>query len=189
MLIFLKKGECMLTTTEMGRTAEWIGPINDEHLKKVMDRLGVFYKDDSAKPMFLMINSGGGSTASGFGFFDLINFLLKPKPRIITIGSGRVSSMAIIVWLAGEERLLTPNTYMFFHEIGRSFEKEHRYDVTQLKASLSEVKIQEKGYAKIVSEKSRGKLNIEKVLKMMKDEVVLSAKEAVKFGLADKITG
>lgn len=67
----------------------------------------------SKKPIRLVINSNGGDVYSGLALFDRI----KISPcKIITVGTGFVASMGLIIFLAGEERVITPNTVLLNHQ-------------------------------------------------------------------------
>lgn len=75
--------------------------------------LQILESQSEKKPIRFVINSNGGDVYSGLALFDRI----KISPcKIITVGTGFVASMGLIIFLAGEERVITPNTVLLNHQ-------------------------------------------------------------------------
>jgi len=71
----------------------------------------------SKRPIRFIINSSGGEVYSGLALYDRI----KISPcKITTVGTGFVASMGLIIFLAGEERVITPNTVLLNHQVSGS---------------------------------------------------------------------
>lgn len=70
------------------------------------------YKQENRK-ITVEIHSSGGEALSALAFYDLIK---SSKIPIITIGTGKVYSAAVLVLAAGHEVYMRPNTWVMVHE-------------------------------------------------------------------------
>ena len=134
------------------------------------------------KELTLIINSPGGEVHSAFALIDTMKGSVIP---IKTIGIGIIASCGVLTFMAGAKgkRLLTPNTSILSHQYSwDSAGKEH-----ELFARVREFELSTKRmlthYKKCtgMSEKE-----IREIL-LPPEDVWLSSKEAVKYGIADKI--
>jgi ATP-dependent Clp protease protease subunit len=139
---------------------------------------------DSERPkeLTLIINSPGGDVHAAFALIDTMKASGIP---IKTVGLGIIASCGILTFMAGTKgkRILTPNTSILSHQYSwGSGGKEHELFARVREFELSSERMVEH-YKKCtgMSEKK-----IREVLLPAKD-VWLSAKEAVKYGIADKI--
>ena len=64
------------------------------------------------KPISLEMNSGGGSVADGMSIINTIEHIQSP---VITIISGQVCSMAALISICGDKRLIYSNSYWMQH--------------------------------------------------------------------------
>ena len=137
---------------------------------------------DRKKELTLIINSPGGEVHSAFALIDTMKGSAIP---IKTIGIGMIASCGVLTFMAGAKgkRLLTPNTSILSHQYSwGSAGKEH-----ELFARVREFELSTKRmlthYKKCtgMSEKK-----IREIL-LPPEDVWLSSKEAVKYGIADKI--
>lgn len=130
----------------------------------------------------IMINSPGGDVNTGFAVCDTI---LGSAIPIYTIGIGLVASAALIIFMTGKKgyRVVTPNTSMLSHQWSwGSFGKEH-----ELLAQVKEFDLSNERFMKHY--KKYTGLSEEKIKKYLlpPSDVWLSAEEAVKLKIADKI--
>ena len=134
------------------------------------------------KEITLVINSPGGQVHSAFALIDTMKGSAIP---IKTIGLGMIASCGILTFMSGTKgkRFITPNTSILSHQYSwGSAGKEHELFARVREFELSTTRMIEH-YKKCtgMSEKK-----IREVL-LPAEDVWLSAKEAVKYGLADKI--
>lgn len=131
----------------------------------------------------LLINSNGGELPAGFSIIDVMEWSSLP---IRTIGIGQVASMGLLIFMTGTKgrRVLTPRTSILSHqafwcEHGKdgdllAFRKEH--DLHQTRVFNH--------YARHTNLTTEAKIRKH----LMRDRNVwLSPKEAVDFGIADKV--
>lgn len=167
------------------RAVEWLGGINYENLEKTLKEIKDLLTRAPEEEIQLMVNSYGGVTGIGMSFYDSIKSVLRPK--LTTIGSGDVDSSGVIVFLAGEKRYLTKNTTMLLHLAGRTFCAEKRFSTEDMEDMLKEDKLKDYQYACVVSDATNGRATPQKVLKLMADNTILTAEEAVNLGLAHRV--
>mgnify|MGYP002845367562 FL=1 len=134
------------------------------------------------KEITLVINSPGGQVHSAFALIDTMKGSAIP---IKTIGLGMIASCGILTFMSGTKgkRFITPNTSILSHQYSwGSAGKEHELFARVREFELSTTRMIEH-YKKCtgMSEKK-----IREVL-LPAEDVWLSAKEAVKYGIADKI--
>lgn len=167
------------------RTLSWLGGVTYDNLENTLEKVKELMRENPEEEIHLLVSSYGGGTGIGMSFYDAVKTWLKPK--LYTIGSGDVDSSGIIVFLAGEKRFLTPNTTMLLHLGGRTFDRDKRFSTEDMQNMLKEDRLKDLQYAGVISDATGGKLSPDKVLKLMANETILSAEEAVNLGLAHKI--
>jgi ATP-dependent Clp protease protease subunit len=134
------------------------------------------------KYLTLMICSPGGEMNAAFALIDVMRGSSIP---IHTVGLGQIASCGILTFMSGERghRILTPNTSILSHEWawGRGG-KAHELFAVQREYDLTQDRMMDLyKTATGLDEKT-----IKKVL-LPPHDVWLSAEEAVKYGIADKI--
>jgi ATP-dependent protease ClpP protease subunit len=118
-------------------------------------------------------------------FYDAVRAVLRPN--LTTIAMGDVDSSGIIIFLAGNKRLVSPRTTLLLHPAGRSFDPSKRYTAHEISAMAKEDQLKDEQYAAIVSEHSHGRLTQGQVLTFMECHTVLDAHELIRLGLADAL--
>lgn len=134
------------------------------------------------KQMKLLINSPGGEVASAFALIDTIKGSRIP---IYTYGLGEIASCGLLTFIAGEKgkRFVTRNTSILSHQFfWGTVGKEH-----ELFAAVKEF---DNTKQRIVEHYKRctgmTEANIKKYL-LPPEDVWLTAREAVKYGIADEV--
>ena len=153
------------------------GEINDANANIVVSEL-LYLDNQSNEDIYLYINSPGGSITSGMSIYDTMNFV---KSKVITIGLGMCASMAAFLLSSGNERFALPNTEIMIHQpIGGA-----QGQATDIKIAAERIiKLKEK-LNKILAKNT--KQNLTKIMEDTDRDNFLSADEALKYGLIDKI--
>lgn len=153
------------------------GEINDASANIVVSEL-LYLDNQSNEDIYLYINSPGGSITSGMSIYDTMNFV---KSKVITIGLGMCASMAAFLLSSGNERFALPNTEIMIHQpIGGA-----QGQATDIKIAAERIiKLKEK-LNKILAKNT--KQNLTKIMEDTERDNFLSADEALKYGLIDKI--
>mgnify|MGYP001562795855 CR=1 FL=1 len=163
------------------RTFQIVGGIGDE-AQKVINQIAEARDKYPDEWLNLMICSGGGNATPFFAAYDILRGLSRDKLQTVCIGA--CSSMALIVFLAGERRIISPNATIFIHEI--TFSKNFQcvtYEV--LRGYLDVLRLDTEMYRQIVAERSRRK--IEEVEGWMKKNQVFTAVESIRHNLAHEV--
>jgi ATP-dependent Clp protease protease subunit len=139
---------------------------------------------DSERPekLTLIINSPGGSVHAAFALIDTMKGSAIP---VHTVGLGLIASCGVLTFMAGAKghRVLTPNTSIMSHQYSwGSGGKEH-----ELFARVKEFEMSTK---RMIDHYKKCTGLTEKVIReilLPESDVWLSAEEAVKYKIADKI--
>lgn len=68
------------------------------------------------EPITIQLNSVGGDLFEGLMMFDYIKHLREKGLRVTTETYGLAASMASVISQAGDERLISPNSWFMIHE-------------------------------------------------------------------------
>lgn len=156
------------------------GEINAEMAASIVMQLYVLESEDPNKPIKMVIQSPGGEITSGYAIIDVMN---KIKCPVYTQATGTVASMATTIFINGDKgnRTVQPHCRMLVHQPlggaqGQASDIEINYKEIQfLKEQL------EDEYVALT------KVSKKKMHEMMDRDTWLSAEDAIKLGLADKL--
>jgi ATP-dependent Clp protease protease subunit len=94
------------------RTIFLTSAITSDLLSSMMATL--FYLDAvSDEPIHMYISSPGGQVDAGLGIIDVMNEIRSP---VYTYAIGTVASMASIIFLYGDQRVMLPNAEIMIHQ-------------------------------------------------------------------------
>lgn len=126
----------------------------------------------------LYINSEGGDVLAILGIVDII---LNNEVPIHTIITGHACSAASILSIIGAKRYIAPNSYMLIHNLSSTFwGKAHEFEdeMKNINKLMSNLK-------KIYS--THGNIPKTKLEALLKKDLYLDAKTAIKLGFVDEI--
>lgn len=156
------------------------GEVNEELVEKIVKQLFVL-EAESDKPIYLYIDSPGGSIDDGFGLYDVIRFINAP---VYTIGMGLIASMGVTLFLSvpKERRFSLPNSRFLIHQplMGSS-----RGVATDIEITAQEITKSRETLTKLIAE-ATGK-DFETVKKDTERDYWLTAEEALDYGIVGKI--
>jgi len=155
------------------------GEITDESANAVVAQ--ILYLDSlSHNDISIYINSPGGSITAGMAIYDTMNFV---KSDISTICIGMCASMAAFLLSSGarNKRYSLPNGEVMIHQpLGGA-----QGQATEIKIAAERIlKLKEK-LNKILSKNTNQ--DIKKIEQDTERDYFMSANEALKYGLIDKI--
>ncbi len=156
------------------------GEINDTVANLVVAQLIYLEGKDSAKDISLYINSPGGSVSSGFAIYDTMNYI---KCDVSTICIGMAASMGAILLSSGAKgkRFALPNAKVMIHQpLGGT-----QGQASDIAIQAEQILKTKKTLNNILSENT-GK-PISKIEVDTDRDYYMSAEEAEKYGLVDKI--
>ena len=130
--------------------------------------------------IYLYINSSGGAMCYGNA---IIEAMLRSKSAIITIVSGEACSMAGMISVHGDKRLIESSAYWMAHDIyGGVDGDESAHKIIKRTGYVERLQADMKKMYKL-----RTKLTDEEINDALHGELWLNADECMKKGVADKI--
>jgi len=155
-----------------------VNPYSTESIIKDLLRMN----QEGDEPISMFINSPGGRVVDMFALIDVMNAIDAP---INTFVLGQAASAASLIAANGDKRLISTNSSMMIHEAATKMVFDTR-DTDSFKV-LEEVKVLNDKVNGLYS-KATGKSEEEiKELLSKKDDIKLTAQEAIAFGLVDEI--
>ncbi|AZP36377.1 ATP-dependent Clp protease proteolytic subunit precursor [Candidatus Annandia adelgestsuga] len=156
------------------------GTIEDSIANTIVAQMLFLESVDSKKDIFLYINSPGGVITSGMCIYDTMKFI---TPDVNTICIGQACSMGAFILSSGtkKKRFCLPSSRIMIHQPLGGYNGQ----VTDIEIHAKEI-IKTKNYLNKLISKNTGQ-NIKKIEKDIERDYFFSAKEAVKYGIIDKI--
>lgn len=134
-----------------------------------------------AAPIWLHINSNGGSITAGLSIVDTILHIIKAGVPVATIVEGCACSAATFISIVGSTRFIRSNSYMLVHQLSsvawgqfNQLDDDHANNVQFMKHIKSL-------YGQFT------KIPEEEIDEILKHDLYWDAKKAKKYGLVDSI--
>lgn len=139
----------------------------------------IFPKD---QPLTILVNSPGGQCYDGFSIIDLME---TSHLKIQTVGIGMIASMATLITSAGTKgmRVMTKNAFIMTHQFSTYFEGKY-HEVLATRDHDDEL------HQRFIQHFLRHTKMTEKQVKdiiLGPSDKWLTAKEALKYGMCDRI--
>ena len=159
----------------------FLGTQIDDYAANVIQAQLLFLDNsDPGKDITIYLNSPGGSVYAGLGIYDTMQFI---GSDVSTICTGMAASMAAVLLLAGEKgkRYALPHSRVMIHQpLGGAQGQASDIEITAREI----LKIKQELYG-IIAEHSG--VDIEKVAKDSDRDYWMTAKEALDYGMIDKV--
>jgi ATP-dependent Clp protease protease subunit len=155
--------------------------VNDAVANALVAQMLYLDSEDSSKPIYLYINSPGGSVTAGLAIYDTMQYV---KSDVVTICVGLAASMGAFLLAAGSKgkRLALPHSRIMIHQpLGGT---------SQRQASDIEIEAKEILRIKDMLNHSMAEMTGQPFAKIEKDtdrDYFLSAAEAKDYGLIDRV--
>ena len=156
------------------------GEITSQTANLVIAQLIYLEGKDPDKDIMMYINSPGGSVVAGMAIYDTMNYI---KCDVCTICVGMAASMGAILLSSGAKgkRFALPNSEIMIHQPLGGFQGQ----ASDIKIHADHIMKTRKTLNRILSENSG--VPIETIEKDTDRDNYMSAEEAKKYGLVDKI--
>ncbi len=156
------------------------GPIDDGVANTVIAQLLFLQSEDPKKDISLYVNSPGGHVHSGLAIIDTMNHI---KPDVSTVCVGMAASMGSHILAAGAKgkRFTLPNSEIMIHQPlggaeGQASDLEiNARQIIKIRENLNKLLAKNTGQP------------VSKIEKDMDRNFYMSAEEAKKYGIVDKI--
>ncbi len=156
------------------------GEVTDDMANAVIAQLLFLDAQDSEKDIYMYINSPGGSVSAGLAIYDTMNFV---NSDVQTIVLGMAASMASILSTAGAKgkRFALPNSEILIHQpLGGA-----QGQSTEIQIAAEHI-LKTRNLINKILAKCSGQ-DIKTIDRDTERDNFMSAEEAVKYGLIDKI--
>ena len=156
------------------------GEVEDNMASLIVAQLLFLESENPEKDIYMYINSPGGVVSSGLSIYDTMQYI---SCKVSTMCLGQACSMGSLLLTAGEPgmRYALPNSRIMIHQPSGGFRGQatdieiHAKEILNLKKRLNNMYVKHTGKS----------LNI--IEKAMERDNFMSAEEALKFSLIDKI--
>jgi len=130
----------------------------------------------------IMINSPGGDVYDGFGVIDLME---SSRLEIQTVGIGVIASMASLMFITGTKgrRIMSKNSFVMTHQFSDYFDGKYH---EMIAARPHADDLHDRCVQHYVRHTKMGPKQVKDILIGSSDRWI-PAKEALKFGICDKI--
>ena len=156
--------------------------VGSSAVKKCIAQLTEWMRNDAGCDIELIFDSPGGSVIDGMHLWDFLSLVKSKGHRLTTVGLGMTASMAGILLMAGDVRILGKESYFLLHEI--SFGAGGK---------IGEVE-DEIAFIKKIAERvldifaARSKLSKSKLRSMWRrKDLWLNSEECLRYGLVDEV--
>lgn len=156
------------------------GQVHDGMSSLVVAQLLFLESENPNKDIMMYINSPGGVVTSGLAMYDTMQYI---KPDVATVCLGQACSMGSLLLTAGapKKRFSLPNARVMIHQPSGGYSGQatdieiHTKEILDLKKRLNNMYVDHTGQKLSVIEKA------------MERDNFMSAEEAKKFGIIDKV--
>lgn len=154
--------------------------VNSHTANLIVAQLLFLQAEDAKKDIFFYINSPGGSVYDAMAIYDTMQYITND---VQTVGIGMQASAAAFLLSSGTKgkRFVLPNSSVMIHQPSAGT----RGKVTDMEIDFNEFQRLKIELNKIMAANTGQ--TIKKITEDMERDKWLAAKEAVKYGLADKV--
>lgn len=99
------------------RVYNFLGSVGSSSVRACIEQLNIWRRTDPGKPIEIVFHSPGGSVIDGMALYDHIQVLRSEGHHITTTAMGMAASMAGILLQAGDERVMSRESYLLIHEV------------------------------------------------------------------------
>ena len=157
-----------------------VGPVNDVTANLIVAQMLFLESENPDKDIYFYINSPGGSVTAGMAIYDTMQFV---KPNVSTLCIGQAASMGAFLLAAGAKgkRYCLPNSRVMIHQPLGGFQGQasdieiHAREILTLRGRLNAMLANHTGQS------------IEQVERDTDRDNFMSAEEATRYGIVDKV--
>ena len=158
-------------------------PISDDVANAVIAQLLCLQSMNPDQDISIYINSPGGSFTALTAIYDTIQFI---KPDVQTVCMGQAASAAAILLAAGThgKRMALPNSRILIHQ---PYTEGTFGQTSDIEIQANEILRMRELLEKMIADHS-GK-SIEEVSRDIERDKILTAQQAVEYGIVDQVLG
>jgi ATP-dependent Clp protease, protease subunit len=154
--------------------------VNDEIASLIIAQLLFLEAEDPDKDITFYVNSPGGGVTAGMAIYDTMQYV---RCDIVTLCMGQAASMGALLLAAGAKgkRYALPNSRVLIHQPMGGFQGQatdidiHAQEILRMRNDLNKILAFHTGQ------------NVRKIKKDTDRDYFMSAEEAKKYGIIDKV--
>jgi ATP-dependent Clp protease protease subunit len=154
--------------------------VNDEIANLIIAQLLFLEAEDPDKDITFYVNSPGGGVTAGMAIYDTMQYV---RCDIVTLCMGQAASMGALLLAAGAKgkRYALPNSRVLIHQPMGGFQGQatdidiHAQEILRMRNDLNKILAFHTGQ------------NVRKIKKDTDRDYFMSAEEAKKYGIIDKV--
>jgi len=156
------------------------GPIDSDTANLVVAQLLFLASEDPKKDISFYINSPGGHVSAGLAILDTMNHI---QPNVSTVCVGMAASMAAVLLSAGQKgkRFALPNAEVMIHQPSGGAEGM----AADIEITAKQILKLRERLNKLLAKNTGQK--VEKIAADVDRDFFMTAEEAVKYGIVDKV--
>lgn len=155
-------------------------PVSDDVASLIIAQILFLEAEDPDKDITFYVNSPGGVVTAGLAIYDTMRYV---RCDIATLCMGQAASMGALLLAAGSEgkRYALPNSRILIHQPMGGFQGQatdidiHAQEILRMRDDLNKILALHTGQ------------NIRKIKKDTERDYFMSAEEAKKYGIIDKV--
>ncbi len=155
-------------------------PVSDEIASLIIAQILFLEAEDPDKDITFYVNSPGGVVTAGLAIYDTMRYV---RCDIATLCMGQAASMGALLLAAGTagKRYALPNSRILIHQPMGGFHGQatdidiHAQEILRMRHDLNKILAQHTGQ------------NLRKIKKDTERDYFMSAEEAKKYGIIDKV--
>ena len=159
----------------------WLGSeVAEDNANQICAQMMLLAAQDPEKPIFLYINSPGGSVTAGMAIYDTMQYI---QPEVVTVALGMAASMGQLLLTAGTPGKLyaTPHARILMHQpsggVGGTASdiRINANLILQMKQELAEINAQRTGKS------------VDQIREDSERDHWFTAQEALEYGFIDHV--
>ena len=162
------------------RQISLLGPVDEDSVNSLVTQLLYLEKTAPGEEITFYINSDGGEVGNGLALYDIMQHISSP---VRTICLGRACSMAAVLFAAGDIREIYTHSKVMIHD--PSISGRMTMKALELQTMSQDLMGTRQALAEILARHTGQPL--ERILEKTVTDSFFDAKEAIEFGLADRI--
>ena len=145
-----------------------------------------YQNDNKPESILIKLSSGGGNLHAGFTFYNFIRSIHDLFP-ITIVNMSDVDSIAVIMYLASDKRLVIPHSKFLLHDFNWTFDAGS-VNHSRLAEHVASLDADVKRYSDIFNERTQGAQSVIDISKHLHGfPMIVDATTAITTGMAHEI--
>ena len=173
------KGNDIFSSNLESRIIHLVGEVNDGMAASVIAQL-LHLESKGDEDIYLYINSPGGSVSAGMAIYDTMQHI---TPDVVTVCTGMAASMGAVILSGGTKgkRAILPHSEVMIHQPSSGVSGQ----ATDILLVANHIEKTRSVLNQVLSENCEK--DLEQVSKDTERDYWMNAKEALEYGIVDKI--